>query len=127
MKKQNQKNPTTEYEQALICSKNAKQKNKENESQWADCSERLNARVKKRKVKNICSMYLLSTHLKTVSEILTLLWEETHLSLASGRAGFHLLVFALSEILSTECKDVIRFTRKQDYRFRKIWSSVEIK
>lgn len=63
----------------------------------------------------------------TLSEILTLLWEETHLSLTSGKTGFHLSFFALSEILSTECKDAIGFTQKQDYLFRKIQSGAETK
>ena len=69
----------------------------------------------KRKVKNTCSMH---TRLHTLSEIPTLLLEEACLSLTSGKTRFHLSVFALSEILSTECKDGIRFSQNQDYLFR---------
>lgn len=41
-----------------MSSKNAKQKDKENENQWADCLKRLKSQ--KRKVKNTYNMY---THL----------------------------------------------------------------
>jgi len=60
---------------------------------WKDESK-----SEKRKAKNTCCMCLLSIRLHTLSEILTLWWEEAHLSLTAGEAGRHQSAFALSEI-----------------------------